>query len=437
MSRHLCFFIMVAVVIFYGPDVHAQQGRGGSHCDAPAYFGMCDPYVPGTIIRFEEKQPIHVITTWYQGPAERAGVCPGDKIEAVNGVVAAENTKDRMLHELVSIKPSPVVLTVKRGDRTLEFRVRRVRESTLAKRGHQKFLADPNLWDSQGLVPRSEKRAEYARYIEFLKQLEQREGFTRVEGLAVPAGTPPQQVRTLKEFMFGGQHRSRQAGVVGPTAGRYSFGFTALLLREPTDALIEAVLPNSPAQRAGLLPGDRLLELDGQEISATRDLKALIFKPDQERTISLRVDRGGEQRTFAVRSEPFDQVVARDLRSELPNAPPSFPDSYFLGIRVLYSPNPREAMVSEVDWPSPAFDAGLHVGDPILAVNGKAMSEISREELGKLLVPAGASIMSIDVSRLGRKKTFTINAVTHRTAEAGIGRKSTKSGFVPEGCPAS
>jgi S1-C subfamily serine protease len=179
------------------------------------------------------------------------------------------------------------------------------------------------------------------------------------------------------------------------------------------------------------------LELDGREISTIGDLKALILKPDQERTISLKVDRGGEQQIFPVRAEPFDQVAAADLRRELPSARPSSPDSYFLGIGVLYSPNPREAMVSEVDWPSPAFDAGLHVGDSILAVNGKPISEISREELGKLLVPAGASMMSIDVSRLGRKKTFTINPVTHRTAEAGIGRKSTKSGFVPEGCPAS
>jgi C-terminal processing protease CtpA/Prc len=438
MSRRL-FLIAASVLISCALDAHAKQARSDSHCDVPGYFGICDPYVPGTIISFQEKQPIRVITTWHEGPAERAGVCPGDKIVALNGVLAAENTRNRMLHEIVSTTPSPVLLTVKRGDRTMEFRVRRVRESMLAKLSHQKFMSDPNFWGSEELVPHGEKRAEHARYTGFLKELEEREGFERIDGLAAPIGTPPRQVRRLKEFMSGGQEQSREAGYVGPTAGKYSFGFTALVLKDPSEALIEAVFPNSPAHRAGLLPGDRVLEVDGRDTSGMTfgSVKALILEPDQERTLSLKVDRGGQQ-TFQIRAEPFDQVAEADLRREMTGATHDFsPDDYVLGIGVLYSSDPREVMVSEVHWPSPAFDAGLHVGDAILAINGKPISGISREEFGKLLVPEGASPMTFEVSRLGRKKTFTVRPATYRSAEAGIGRKLTKSGSVPEGCPSS
>lgn len=434
------FLIAASVLISCALDAPAKQARSDSHCDVPGYFGICDPYVPGTIISLPEKQPIRVVDTWHDGPAERGGVCPGDKIVAVNGVLAAENTRDRMLHEIVSATPSPVLLTVKRGDRTLEIRVCRVRESTLAKLSHQKFMIDPNFRDAEELVPHGEKRAERARNVGFLKKLEEREGFTRIDGLATPAGTPPQQVKGLKEFMAGGQEQSRVAGYAGPTAGKHSFGFTALVLKDPSEALIEAVFPNSPAHRAGLLPGDRVLEVDGRDISGMTfgSVKALILKPDQERTLSLIVDRGDQQQTVQIRAAPFDQVAEADLRREMTGAArDSDPDDYILGIGALYSPDPREVMVSEVHWPSPAFDAGLHVGDSILAINGKPMSGISREEFGKLLVPESALPITFEVSRLGRKKTFSVKPATHRNVEAGIGRKLTKSGSMPEGCPSS
>ena len=123
------FLVAAVVLISCALEVHAKEARKGSHCDAPRYFGVCDPYVPGTIAAFPEKQPIVVVDTWHDGPAERAGVCPGDKIVAVNGVPAAENSMDRMLHEIVSAKPSRVLLRIKRGDQTLDFQVRRVREN--------------------------------------------------------------------------------------------------------------------------------------------------------------------------------------------------------------------------------------------------------------------------------------------------------------------
>jgi S1-C subfamily serine protease len=64
----------------------ASKPQGAATCDAPEYFGVCDPYVPGTIIEPSDKKPILVATTWPGGPADKAGICAGDKIVAVNGV---------------------------------------------------------------------------------------------------------------------------------------------------------------------------------------------------------------------------------------------------------------------------------------------------------------------------------------------------------------
>jgi C-terminal processing protease CtpA/Prc len=434
------FLVAAVVLISCALRVYAKEARRDSHCDAPEYFGVCDPYVPGTIVAFPAKQPIVVVDTWHDGPAERAGVCPGDQIIAVNGVPAAENTMDRMLHEIVSEEPSMVALRIKRGDQTLEFHVRRARESTLAELSHQQYMRDPIIGRAAVLVPKSEKRAEFARYIDFHKKLEEREGFTRIEGLDVPVGTPPEQVKRIQQFSFGGPDHSREAEWVGPSAGKYSFGFTLLVLKDPSEALIDRVFPQSPALRAGLLPGDRVLEVDGGAISTSEGVKALILEPDQERSIRLKVERGGELRSIELRSQLYEQIAAADLRRELPlrfGHVRFDPDATLVGIGALYSPDPREAMVSRVSWPSPAFDAGLHVGDSILAVDGKPISTISREELSKLLVPEGTTPLALEISRLGKKRIFTVKPVTQRKAEGAIGRKPTKSRFVPQGCPAS
>jgi C-terminal processing protease CtpA/Prc len=90
-----------------------------------------------------------------------------------------------------------------------------------------------------------------------------------------------------------------------------------------------------------------------------------------------------------------------------------------------------------VDYPSPAFDAGLHVGDLIISVNGVAIEQIGRQELGQLLSPKKSLEIALGVSRLGKKMTFRVTPVTYRAALASIGRKLTKFGPAPQHCPES
>jgi hypothetical protein len=80
---------LISTPLFYTPNrslevvQRARVLETGAPCDAPEYFGLCDPYVPGIITRLRDYQTIPVRDTWPGGPAEKAGVCPGDIVLAV------------------------------------------------------------------------------------------------------------------------------------------------------------------------------------------------------------------------------------------------------------------------------------------------------------------------------------------------------------------
>jgi hypothetical protein len=74
----------------------AQLATSVPGCPAPSYFGICNPYVPGVFICADDNGAISVISTWHDGPAEKAGMCPGDKIVAVDQAVAGGSSWDRL-----------------------------------------------------------------------------------------------------------------------------------------------------------------------------------------------------------------------------------------------------------------------------------------------------------------------------------------------------
>src|SRR5690606_38768989 len=66
------------------------------------------------------------------------------------------------------------------------------------------------------------------------------------------------------------------------------------------------VVPGMPAAEAGLLPGDRILEVDGEKIYAFQDLRRVI-DPHPGRPLAFVVDRGGEQVRLTVTPTPVEE----------------------------------------------------------------------------------------------------------------------------------
>ena len=88
----------------------------------------------------------------------------------------------------------------------------------------------------------------------------------------------------------------------------------AYKLPKPEGSLINQVSPKSPAEKAGLKPGDVILKLDGNSISRTSDLIYRLNRIAPNQTIQLEVLRDDKIRTISATlgTAPDDTPAAED-----------------------------------------------------------------------------------------------------------------------------
>jgi S1-C subfamily serine protease len=107
-------------------------------------------------------------------------------------------------------------------------------------------------------------------------------------GLAVPIDAATRGI--LASLMHDGRVRRAYLGVVGGT--RPLPAQLAHDLGHPRALEVVQLLEGSPAARAGVRPGDLIVELDGRPIEGVADLQRLLVGELVGRQVPLRIARG-------------------------------------------------------------------------------------------------------------------------------------------------
>ena len=143
--------------------------------------------------------------------------------------------------------------------------------------------------------------------------------------------------------------------------------------------VVEAVFAGSPAERAGLLVGDVITAVDGEQIDETAELRSAVEAVAPGDTYALTVRGGGTTRVVDVeRTDPEDSFWRSDMLRTLAlglmlaNRPGgiALPPS-LLG--ELLEETPDGLRVFAVFPGSPADAAGLRAGDYVLTIEGRPM----------------------------------------------------------------
>ncbi len=155
-------------------------------------------------------------------------------------------------------------------------------------------------------------------------------------------------------------------------------------------ALIKGVEPNSPAERAGLQPGDLIVVADGSQNPKWQEVEDLVgVSPDQDLAITFRRDGETKQLMLHVAARPFEQEKIG-----------------YSGLKA----DDEQITVKDVAEGEPAAVAGLRPGDNVVAVNGNRIEQNFYGQLEIIRVIRSSADTPITLAVKRGDQTFDIKA---------------------------
>jgi serine protease Do len=203
-------------------------------------------------------------------------------------------------------------------------------------------------------------------------------------GFAVPINT----VRDLLPQLREGKVIRGRIGVNVQAVPREAFEDFGLKTR--TGAVVASVLPGSAAQKAGMEPGDVVVEYNGRPVPNRDELVKMVVSTKPGTSVPVKIIRNKQEKTLTVTVEQLDldaeqqsQQARRNNNNSNNDTTETQGSGFGLSLsnltpqiqRRLQLPASRSgALITDVDPDGPAAASGLRAGDVILSVNRKSVS---------------------------------------------------------------
>lgn len=133
--------------------------------------------------------------------------------------------------------------------------------------------------------------------------------------------------------------------------------------------MVRAVVENSPAEEAGIEPGDIILEVGGQPIQNSADLSNMVNSVEAGANIGLTLLRDGQEVSKTLKPR-FDEEQQQQV----------------IGVYTGWN------MVSQVDEASPSYEAGIRAEDTVYSINGQLIYNAEKMSSALESIPADEEI---------------------------------------------
>ncbi len=160
--------------------------------------------------------------------------------------------------------------------------------------------------------------------------------------------------------------------------------------------------PGSPAEKAGIKPGDTLLSINGNAVTGLNDFQMTLNRAGDSR-LDFIVLRNGKEQKISLCSAPVSGINPADV-------------PFMIGI--LQEQKDGQIHTVNVYSRTPADKAGLKPGDIILSAGDRQLA--LPEDLNAAVTASGGKPMSLQILRDGKKETVSITPVRFMPRTIGV-----------------
>jgi serine protease Do len=169
---------------------------------------------------------------------------------------------------------------------------------------------------------------------------------------------------------------------------------TSMNMKTAHGVVVNSVEPNSPAEQAGIKPGDVIMSLNGTAVDDANVLRNRVASTAPGSEVNLTVWRDGQQRQMKVRLAELPQTKESAQNEKQPAEGANSGGKLGLSVEPLRPEDAQQvglkrgtkgALVTDVEPGGPAGEAGIQADDVILQVNHQPVGNASeiRGAIGK------------------------------------------------------
>jgi serine protease Do len=215
----------------------------------------------------------------------------------------------------------------------------------------------------------------------------------RSANIGIGFATPMNAIRDLLPQLRAGKIVRGVVGVQVSKDHLTSETAKAFGLPNPSGALITTVIPNGPADKGGIQPGDVVVEFGGKPVKDSDTLVSMVVNTKPGTSVPVAVYRNNQRKSLNVTVDELDLDAEQSRQARRTSTAPESidrqpPETSFgmtleqitpdLARRLNLPANTGGAIVSDVDRNSPAANAGVSPNDVIVEVNRHKVNNVSQ-----------------------------------------------------------